>query len=120
MAVQLDHTIVPSKDKVAGARFLTSILGLSDPAVVAHFVAVRLDNGVTLDYDDSDEVVPAHFAFLVGDEDFDQIFDRIRARQIAYFADPGHRMAQRIRDDRGRGFYFSDPDGHNLEVLTAS
>ena len=57
MAVQLNHTIVPSRDKKVSAQFLTDILGLAPPAVVSHFVAVEVANGVTLDYDNRDEVV---------------------------------------------------------------
>jgi catechol 2,3-dioxygenase-like lactoylglutathione lyase family enzyme len=82
-------------------------------------MAVELGNGVTLDYDDTDTVVPQHYAFLVSDEEFDAIFARITEAGVAYWADPGHRQAGVInRRGGGRGFYFPDPDGHNLEVFT--
>ena len=119
MAIELDHTIVPSTDKKAGAAFLARILGLAAPSTVGHFVTVEVANGVSLDYDDATDVRPHHYAFLVGDDDFDPIFERVKSEGITYFADPGHSRAGEInRRDNGRGFYFSDPDGHNMEVLT--
>jgi catechol 2,3-dioxygenase-like lactoylglutathione lyase family enzyme len=119
MAVQLNHTIVPSRDKTVSAAFLARILGLPAPTAFGHFVAVTLANGVTLDYDNSAEVPSQHYAFLVDEVDFDAIFLRVEADAIPYYADPGHRRKQEINTrDGGRGFYFADPDGHNLEVLT--
>lgn len=117
MAVELNHTIVPSRDKSAAARFLAEILGLPDPVSFGHFVCVEVANGVTLDYDDREDFEPGHYAFLVAEEDFDSIFRRVQERRLAYWADPGHRRINEINGN-GRGFYFSDPSGHNMEVLT--
>lgn len=119
MSVQLNHTIVASHDKEKSSAFLVRILGLPDPVPFAHFVTVELANGVSLDFDDAREIRPQHYAFLVDDRDFDPIFDRIKREGIAYYADPGHRREGEINSrDGGRGLYFSDPNGHNLEVLT--
>ncbi len=119
MPVELNHIIVRSRDKHASARFLADVLGLPPPTEVSHFVAVRVANGVTLDYDDATELVAQHCAFLVTDEEFDEIFARVRDRDIDYYADPGHRHPGQINGRAGgRGFYFSDPDGHNMEVFT--
>lgn len=119
MAVELNHTIVPSRDKHVSSRFITGILGLEPPREVSHFLAVEVANGVTLDYDDADEVRSQHYAFLVSDDEFDAIFERVQAAGVTYFADPGHRIAGEINQRAGgRGFYFDDPDGHNMEVFT--
>src|SRR4051794_13815112 len=118
MAVELNHTIVPSHNKKVSAQFLTDILGLDPPSVFGHFVAVQVANGVTLDYDNRDDVPSAHFAFLVTEAEFDEIFERVTGRGVTYWADPGHQREGEINTHRGRGFYFSDPDGHNMEVLT--
>src|ERR1700761_5504458 len=91
MVAKLDHTIVPSRDKHASARFLARILGLDPPGEFGHFVTVEVGNGVSLDYDDAAEVRSQHFAFLVDDDDFDPIFDRVRGEGLTYFADPAHR-----------------------------
>jgi catechol 2,3-dioxygenase-like lactoylglutathione lyase family enzyme len=121
MAVELNHIIIPSRDKHASSRFLAQILGIDAPRPVSHFMAVQLENGVTLDYDDADEFRAQHCAFLVGDDEFDAIFERVTAAEITYYADPSHRYAGVVNTrNGGRGFYFADPDGHNMEVFTAA
>lgn len=117
-AVELNHTIVAATDKGRSAEFLCRVLGLGPPVPAAHFLVVELANGVSLDYDDAAQVDPQHYAFLVADDDFDPILARVRAEGVATFADPGHGVPGTNYRDGGRGFYFSDPDGHNLEVLT--
>lgn len=120
MAIQLNHTIVPARDAKASATFLTEILGLRAPVRFGPFWAVTLDNGVTLDYQDSDEAMPIeHYAFLVSEGEFDAIFERIRARGLEYWADPMHLRPNEInRNDGGRGLYWNDPNGHYLEIIT--
>jgi catechol 2,3-dioxygenase-like lactoylglutathione lyase family enzyme len=119
MGVELNHIIVPSRDKRRSSRFLTEILGLGPPRAVSHFMTVELSNGVTLDYDDADDLRPQHCAFLVTDDEFDAIFERVRAAGVTHYADPNHRHPDAVnRRNGGRGFYFSDPDGHNMEVFT--
>ena len=117
MAVQLNHTIVPVPDKRASATFLSEILGLDPPTAMGPFMCVETANGVSLDYDDRWGSVPGHYAFLVTEEEFDEIFGRVVARGLSYWADPGHQRENTINDN-GRGFYFEDPSGNNLEVLT--
>jgi catechol 2,3-dioxygenase-like lactoylglutathione lyase family enzyme len=119
VAVELNHMIVPSRDKVASSRFLAEILGIDPPQPVQRFMAVRLSNGVTLDYADEDEPRSQHLAFLVGDDEFDAIFERVTAAGVTYYADPFHRNPGELRRrDGGRGFYFADPDDHNMEVFS--
>ena len=119
MVAKLDHTIVASRDKHASASFLARILGLDPPGTFGHFVTVEVGNGVSLDYDNASDVRAQHFAFLVDDDEFDPIFERIKSEGVTFFADPGHSRPGQINTrDGGRGFYFSDPDGHNMEVLT--
>ena len=121
MSVELNHTIVAARDKKAAADFLATILGLEVGAPFGPFLPVETSNGVTLDFVDSDEdqITSQHYAFLVSDEDFDAIFGRIQQAGITYYADPGHRQPRKInRNDGGRGAYFEDPNGHNLEIIT--
>jgi catechol 2,3-dioxygenase-like lactoylglutathione lyase family enzyme len=120
MAIQLNHTIVPARDAHASATFLTEILALAPPVRFGPFWAVALENGVTLDFQDSDEAMPIeHYAFLVSESEFDAIFERIRARGLDYWADPAHQRKSEInRNDGGRGVYWNDPNGHYLEIIT--
>lgn len=120
MPIKLNHTIVQSRDKRAGADFLTDLFGLPAPEPWGPFLTVAVTNEVTLDYLDFDgDPSPQHYCFLVDDEEFDQIFGRIRERGLPHWADPGHRQADEINThDGGRGVYFDDPSGHNLEIIT--
>lgn len=120
MTIQLNHTIVWSRDKQASAAFLADILGRPQPTRFGPFLVVELDNGVSLDFLEADgEIRGQHYAFLIGEAEFDEIYGRIRARGIAHWADPGRSRAGEInRNDGGRGVYFEHPDGHLLEVIT--
>ena len=120
MTAQLNHTIVKCTDKQASARFYVELLGLQEPATYGPFVVVELDNGVSLDFaDDHGTPHPQHYAFLVSEERFDATHARIQHRGLTYWADPFHRQPNSINtNDGGRGLYWDDPDGHNLEIIT--
>ena len=120
MTVQLNHTIVNVTDKRTSATFLADLLGLAAPTPQGPFLEVNMDNGVSLDFaDDHGEVRSQHYAFLVSEEEFDEIFGRIEERQIPYYADPDASGEGEINThDGGRGCYFHDPDGHWLEIIT--
>lgn len=120
MSVELNHTIVAARDRRASAEFLAEVLGLPAPTPFGPFLVVEAANGVSLDVMETDEdVTPQHYAFLVSEPEFDEIFDRIRARDLPYWADPGRRRQGKINhNDGGRGVYFPDPSGHLLEIIT--
>jgi catechol 2,3-dioxygenase-like lactoylglutathione lyase family enzyme len=121
VAIQLDHTIVHSRDPDAAAAFLTELFALPPPVPFGPFLSVKVANGVTLDYLSAGEMdVPGqHYAFLVSEEDFDAIYGRMRARSLAHWADPGCKQPDRINHHfGGRGVYFQDPSGHLMEIIT--
>lgn len=120
MAIRLNHTIVAAHDKGSAARFLTEILGLPVPSLVGPFAVVRVSDDTSLDYIHADgEITSQHYAFLVDEFEFDEIFERIRERRLTYWADPGRRERDQINSwDGGRGLYFDDPNGHLLEIIT--
>jgi catechol 2,3-dioxygenase-like lactoylglutathione lyase family enzyme len=120
MAVDLNHTIVAARDQQASAEFLAGILGLEVGPRYGPFIPVETGNAVTLDFAESgEEITPQHYAFLVSEEEFDAIFGRIQQAGIDYWADPHHQQPGRINHhDGGRGCYFEDPNGHNLEIIT--
>ena len=120
VSVQLNHTIVSCRDQRRSAAFLTGILGLPTATRFAHFLVVEADNGVSLDFAETTEAItPQHYAFLVGEEEFDAAFGRIRDQDLPYWADPGQTQRGVINQrDGGRGLYFDDPDGHRLEIIT--
>ena len=120
MSIKLNHTIVYSHDKNASAKFLAEILGLDAPTPFGIFMEVRLDNDVTLDFVKADgEMITGHYAFLVGEKEFDEIFGRIREHGLEFWADPFNGRSGEINhNDGGRGLYFDNPDKHSLEIIT--
>ena len=120
MPAQLNHLIVHARDSQASARFLANLLGLPPPVRFGPFFVVETANGASLDFIDAGEPITSqHYAFLIAEAEFDEIFGRIRAQALPYWADPGKRRPGQVNHgDGGRGVYFEDPDGHFLEVLT--
>jgi catechol 2,3-dioxygenase-like lactoylglutathione lyase family enzyme len=120
MTVQLNHTIVWSSDRRRSARFLTEMLGRPAPTAYGHFEVVTLDNGITLDFaDHGSPIQRQHYAFLIGEAQFDAVLARIQEKNLPHWADPMKRRPGAINHaDGGRGVYFPDPDDHLLEVIT--
>jgi catechol 2,3-dioxygenase-like lactoylglutathione lyase family enzyme len=120
MAIQFNHTILYARDSQASAKFLADILGLPAPTHWGPFEMVTTANGANLDYMKTDgNITPQHYAFLISDPEFDEIFGRIQERKLPYWADPGQEQEDKInRHDGGRGVYFEDPNGHLLEIIT--
>lgn len=120
MTVQLNHTIVEVRDKQESAAFVTDILGLKPAVPYGPFLVVELGNSVSLDFMDAEGPIHRqHYAFLVGEDEWDQIFARIRDRGLPYWADPGkRRQGEYNTNDGGRGVYWEEPNGHLLEIIT--
>jgi catechol 2,3-dioxygenase-like lactoylglutathione lyase family enzyme len=119
MAVQLNHTLVNVRDKQESATFVADVLGLAAPTAYGPFLVVQVENDVSLDFIDVEELHPQHYAFLVGEGEFDQILERIRERGLTFWADPFQRRAGEWNtDDGGRGLYWEEPSGHLLEIIT--
>src|SRR5437868_14033685 len=128
MTIRLDHTIVPAKDKMASATFFAELFGLAvEPG---HFAQVRINESLTLDFADEPEPWGGpgfdprigqshHYAFHVSEEEFEAIFCRVRAKRLPYGSGPySHSDGQNYTRRGGRGFYFEDPNGNLLEVMT--
>ena len=123
MTIQLDHTIVPSHHKVASAQRLAELLGVPwEAAGVGPFSPVYVNDGLTLDFIDTDEpYLIYHFCFRVTDEEFDAILRRIEAAGIDYRSTVRGPMDRQISTLLGgRGIYWNEPDGHQWEMLTVS
>ena len=119
MNIELDHTIVPCRDKLAAARFFARIFGLSYDGPHSHFAPVKVNDRLTLDFDDAEDFHHHHYAFKVSEGDFDAIFGRIKDEGITYGSGPRSSEDMEINHRRGgRGVYFRDPEGHMLELLT--
>ena len=121
MPVQLNHTIALATDAAGSADQLAEILGLDEPRRYGPFHEVRLANDMTIDFMDSggQPILGIHYAFLVTEDEFDEIWGRIKERHLDYWADPHAQRKNEINhNDGGRGLYWQHPDGHWLEIIT--
>ena len=121
MSIELNHTIVPAHDKVASAKFYAKIFGLVyDEGTVGYFAPLRINERLTFSFDDDVGTFDSHhYAFKVGEENFDRIFGRIQAEGIPYGSGPRAQEDMTINHrGGGRGVYFCDQNGHILELLT--
>ena len=130
MTIHLDHTIVPATDKVASAVFFADIFGLTVKPDSGHFAQVQVNESLTMDFGDAPEpwggpgfdpqkVQSHHYAFHVSEAEFEAIFARVQSRGVFYGSGPyQHTDGQCYMRRGGRGFYFEDPYGHLLEVMT--
>lgn len=119
MALRLDHTIVPARDKVKAARFIARILGVEYEGTWGHFAPVKVNETLTLDFADSDDLRSNHYAFLASDEEFDAVLRRVKDDGRPFGSGPRSRADGRINHRHGgRGFYFECDDGHVWEVIT--
>lgn len=121
MSIVLNHLIIPVSDRRAAAEFLADLLGLQVADAAGPFVPVRVNDELTLDFDDRSEVLPGHYAFLVDDVTLDGALAVLRRNpRIDYGSGPEHGWDRRINHlGGGRGVYVRDPDGHSYELFTA-
>jgi hypothetical protein len=123
MSVQLDHLMIPSRDKLAAAKLLAGLLDVPWSASAAGpFISVYLNDGLTLDFDQWTEPVPMiHYCFRVNQAEFDAILARIKAAGIAYRSRVHAPTDYRIDTEHGGSIvYWNEPDDHQWELLTAS
>ena len=122
MSIELNHTIVAARDAETSARWLAELFGTDEPERFGHFWQVTTGNGVGLDFASAGrdaDIAGIHYAFLVGEDEFTEIFGRIVERGMEHWADPGQSRPGEInRHDGGRGVYFLSNDGHFLEIIT--
>jgi catechol 2,3-dioxygenase-like lactoylglutathione lyase family enzyme len=120
MSIQLNHIVILASNNQLSAQFLADILGFPAPTSFGPFLAIKTDNDVTLDFmTRGDSVQTSHYAFLLGESEFDTVFMRICEKKIPYWADHKKEHPYKINHDNGgRGLYFHDPDNHLMEILT--
>jgi catechol 2,3-dioxygenase-like lactoylglutathione lyase family enzyme len=119
MPILLDHTIVPARDKLASATFFAEIFGLSVKSADGYFAQVQVNDSLTFDFADETEPQSHHYAFHISDAEFEAIYRRVKAKGLPYGSGPYNHTDGKIYTRRGgRGFYFEDPNGHLLEVMT--
>ena len=123
MPIELDHVLVPARDRFAAAARIAQVLDVPWSATgVGPFCPVYVNDHLTLDVDQADGDVPTmHFCFRIDDASFDALLGRLRALGIAFRSGPHGAPDMRVGSHGGgRLVYWSEPDGHVWEALTVS
>jgi hypothetical protein len=123
MSIQLDHLLVPARDRKAAARLLANLLGVPWAETgIGPFCPVYVNDGLTLDFDQVDGDFPVqHYCFRVSEETFDHILERLRIGKIAFRSTPHGPIDMQVNTRHGgRIVYWNEPDGHVWEALTVS
>ena len=123
MSIELDHLMIPSRNKIASAKLLAELLGVRwSETGVGPFAPVYLNDGLTLDFDEWIEPLPMiHYCFRVNQDAFDAILARIKAAGIAYRSAVHGPVDYRVDTEHGGSIvYWNEPDGHQWEMLTVS
>ncbi len=120
MTIELNHTIVPARDKAESVRFYQRTFGFRYEGPMGHFAPIQIPSqSLTLDFDDRESFETQHYAFKVSEAEFDEIFGRIVEAGLPYGSGPFSAEDGEINHwNGGRGVYFRDPSGHLLELLT--
>lgn len=120
MAIQFNHTIVHSRDREEEATFFTEVMGLPTARPFGHFLVADLAHDASIDFvAGGTEIGGQHYAFLVTEDEFTEIYGRIVEWGIDHWADPQAKQPGEINHhDGGRGVYFRSPSGHYLEIIT--
>ena len=121
--MELDHTIVPVRDKEAASRLMARVMGWEFLGVRGSQGHVRVNGTLVVRFDDKDtggELPRLHFAFHVADEEFDAVLGRLGDEDIAYGTSSRDKNMQWDDLNGGRRIFFTDPDGHSIELMTAA
>jgi catechol 2,3-dioxygenase-like lactoylglutathione lyase family enzyme len=122
MTVSFNHTIIFAEDKQKSVSFFRNLFNIQDePLAWGPFLSVKLDHDVLIQFAEPNvEIQPQHYAFLVSEDEFDGVYQRILDAGLEHWADPQTTKPGTYNHNHGgRGVYFKDPAGHNLEVITS-
>jgi catechol 2,3-dioxygenase-like lactoylglutathione lyase family enzyme len=119
MAITLNHTIVPARDKEAAAREFAHLFGLAYAASQEHFAPVKINDDLTFLFDEDRDFRSHHYAFHVSDAQFDAIFGRVKEARLTYGSAPWSADDGKLNHwGGGKGVYFRTVDRHLLELMT--
>jgi catechol 2,3-dioxygenase-like lactoylglutathione lyase family enzyme len=119
MTIELNHTIVPARNRQEAAEWFARIFGLATTGTKGHFTPVRVNDRLTLLFDNQDSIESHHLAFHVSDQLFDEILHRIKSSGTPFGSGPVQLDDGELNHwNEGRGVYFKSPDGHILELMT--
>jgi len=120
----LDHIILNVNDLESSIAFYTGILGFTNEGTDGPFTVIRVSRDFLIQLAPFGTPSSEHYAFSVSMDEFNRIFDRIKAAAIPY--GPSY---DNVGSNTGPGeetgaqglaptLYFNDPNKHLLEIRT--
>ena len=104
---------MPAYDTVKSAEFIARTFGLKYEGLWGHFAPVKVNDILTLDFDDSDNPRSNQYAFLSSDGEFDATLQRVKDEGIAFGSGTRSPTDGEINHlHQGRGFYSECENGH--------
>jgi len=120
----LDHIILKVNDIEASVAFYAGVLGFTEEGTDGPFTVLRVGPDFLIQLAPWGTPGFEHYAFAVSKDDFEGMFRRIKAANIAYgptFDAVGTNTGPG-QESGARGFaptlYFNDPNKHLLEIRT--
>jgi len=122
MAIELDHIILAVNDRARSVDFYTGIVGLEHDGDRDPFSMLRATPSFVIQIAPWGTSGGQHLAFAMSKQEFDGVFDRVKAAGIAYgdrydlvgnMKGPGDEVGSR---GAGQTVYFFDPDKHLIEI----
>ena len=115
--MQLDHTIIPVKNQEMAAELMAKLFGLPKPETIGHFSALKINDSLTFDFVNSEQIPSHHYAFWVDQNTFNETLKRLKDANITIGSAPFKRDGMIGERNNSNHFYFFDPDGHNWELM---
>lgn len=120
----LDHVILKVNDLKASLSFYTEVMGFSLEGLDGPFTVLRAGPDFQLQLAPWGTMGLEHYAFSVTKREFQDIFERLKARGIPFgpaFDSVGLNTSPG-EESGARGFaptlYFNDPNKHLIEIRT--
>ena len=120
----IDHLILNINDVDASVDFYVNVLGFEHAGQDGPFTVIRVNDGFTLQLAPWGTKGNEHLAFALSREDFDQVFARVKEKNIPY-GDSFHSVGNNLgpgSETGARGMapavYLNDPNKHLIEIRT--
>jgi catechol 2,3-dioxygenase-like lactoylglutathione lyase family enzyme len=122
VAIELDHIILAVNDRARSVDFYTGIVGLEHDGDRDPFSMLRVTPRFVIQIAPWGTSGGGHLAFAMSKQEFDGVFERVKAAGIAFgdrfdlvgnMKGPGDEVGSR---GAGQTVYFFDPDKHLIEI----
>ncbi len=109
MTITLNHTIVPARDKETAARLFAQLFGPSFKGISGHFAPVRVNETLTLLFDDDVEAFESHLRVSCQRRTIDAVLQRVQDAGLPFGSAPWSIDDGELNDwNGGRGFYVKE------------